>query len=278
MKKKISVIIPSYKPQEYLWECLNSIMAQTFPKEDFEVILVLNGCTEPYKSDIERYIAKEALGLNVIFIHTEKGGVSNARNLALGYVRGEFVTFIDDDDLVSPSYLQELYNNADSDTIVLCYPYSYDDGYLEKQLPYHITEVYELCSRKKKNKISSKVRKYFSGPCMKLIPMNFIQGRRFDCRFKNGEDTLFMFLISDCIKDIRFTSKEAIYYRRNRKDSAANRKRSFKDIVYSNLLQIWTYIKYYLKSPFNYNLLFFTSRVCGALYAILLGLLTSKSK
>ncbi|MCF2604299.1 glycosyltransferase family 2 protein [Parabacteroides distasonis] len=54
---KIFVIIPTYKPQAYLWECLDSMVAQTFPKEEFEVILVLNGCTEPYKSDIERYIA-----------------------------------------------------------------------------------------------------------------------------------------------------------------------------------------------------------------------------
>ena len=52
---KISVIIPSYKPQEYLWQCLDSLCSQTFPKEDFELILVLNGCKEPYYEQIKAY-------------------------------------------------------------------------------------------------------------------------------------------------------------------------------------------------------------------------------
>ena len=49
---KISVIIPTYKPQAYLWKCLDSMVAQTFPKEEFEVILVLNGCSEPWKGKV----------------------------------------------------------------------------------------------------------------------------------------------------------------------------------------------------------------------------------
>ena len=53
---KISVIVPTYKPQAYLWECLNSLCLQTLSKEDFEVILVLNGCCEPYKTQIQQYL------------------------------------------------------------------------------------------------------------------------------------------------------------------------------------------------------------------------------
>ena len=265
---KISVIIPTYKPQPYLWECLDSLVSQTFPKKDFETILVLNGCNEPYKSEIENYIVSRMQSMNVNFIHTLQGGVSNARNIALDNANGEYVTFIDDDDFVSPYYLSELYEKADSETISLCYPYTFDDGHLDIQLPYHITDVYELCSKRKINKISSKVRKYFSGPCMKLIPMSFIQERRFDTRFKNGEDTLFMFLISDKIKYLQFTSPQAIYYRRIRVGSAVNVIRSFSDICYFNALQIITYIKYYLQNPFEYNFLFFITRIGGALYAI----------
>ena len=52
---KISVIIPTYKPQVYLWECLDTVYAQTFSKKEFEVILVLNGCNEPYNSQIQEY-------------------------------------------------------------------------------------------------------------------------------------------------------------------------------------------------------------------------------
>ena len=106
---KVSVIIPTYKPQAYIWECLDSIKNQTFPKEDFEVILVLNGCNEPYYSQIKEYIDNNLVDYNVNFIQTDQGGVSNARNIALDAAKGEYVTFIDDDDYISPKYLEELY-------------------------------------------------------------------------------------------------------------------------------------------------------------------------
>lgn len=79
---KISVIIPSYKPQSYLWECLDSVCGQTFPKEEYEVILVLNGCKEPYDGQIREYIGSHR-DIQWKYIHTDEGGVSNARNLAL---------------------------------------------------------------------------------------------------------------------------------------------------------------------------------------------------
>ena len=53
---KISVIIPTYKPKEYIWECLDSLKSQTFDKKEFEIILILNGCKEPYYSEIDKYI------------------------------------------------------------------------------------------------------------------------------------------------------------------------------------------------------------------------------
>ena len=116
---KISVIIPTYKPQSYLWECLDSLVQQTLSKECFEVILVLNGCTEPYKSAIEEYIAEKMQGMNVNFIHTEMGGVSNARNVALDAAVGEYITFLDDDDYISDCMLSELYEVANKGFVLI---------------------------------------------------------------------------------------------------------------------------------------------------------------
>ena len=256
---KISVIIPTYKPQDYLWECLDSLVAQTFPKEDFEVILVLNGCVEPYKSAVEKYIAENMDEMNVNFIHTEVGGVSNARNLALDQVKGEFVTFIDDDDFVSPKYLELLYEKADAETISICYPHAFKDGYVETAVPYSMRKVYDDLHNKNNIRISSKVRKYFSGPCMKLIPMSFIQDRRFDVRFKNGEDSLFMFLISDKFKKFAFASKDAVYYRRYRENSAMTRYRSKSERFRNSRLMTKEYIHIYIKG--GYSTLFFLSRI-----------------
>ena len=158
---EISVIIPTYKPQSYLWECLNSLVNQTFPKEFFEIILVLNGCNEPYKSNIEKYITTSMRDMNINFVHSEKAGVSNARNIALDRVKGKNIAFIDDDDIVSPNYLEELYAKVHPNTIVLSNSYAFNDGYLHIQLPYSLTTVYEKFKYVKENKISSKVRKYF---------------------------------------------------------------------------------------------------------------------
>lgn len=261
---KISVIVPTYKPQAYLWECLDSIYNQTFPKSDYELVLVLNGCNEPYNTQILDWLSKHK-DLNVQFFQIDTGGVSNARNIALDNAKGEYVTFIDDDDLISTAYLKELYEKATPDTVSLCYPYAFNDGDIEKQLPYSITKAYDYICKHKCKKLSSMARKFFSGPCMKLIPMSFIHDRRYDVRFKNGEDSLFMFLISDKIDKVSFTSKDAIYYRRFRENSARTRSKTKREIIANKMNMIKAYISIYLRKPQKYSLLFFITRLLGAL-------------
>ena len=261
---KISVIVPTYKPQAYLWECLDSIYNQTFPKSDYELVLVLNGCNEPYNTQILDWLSKHK-DLNVQFFQIDTGGVSNARNIALDNAKGEYVTFIDDDDLISTAYLKELYEKATPDTVSLCYPYAFNDGDIEKQLSYSITKAYDYICKHKCENLSSMARKFFSGPCMKLIPMSFIHDRRYDVRFKNGEDSLFMFLISDKIDKVSFTSKDAIYYRRFRENSACTRSKTKREIIANKMNMIKAYISIYLRKPQKYSLLFFITRLLGAL-------------
>ena len=104
---EISVIIPTYKPQDYLWRCLDSLDGQTLAKDKFEVILVLNGCKEPYDGEIKNYAVNHSQ-LPLDYIQTDKGGVSNARNIGIDAANGDYITFIDDDDYVSPRYLEAL--------------------------------------------------------------------------------------------------------------------------------------------------------------------------
>ncbi len=54
----ISVIIPTYKPEDYLFDCLFSIKNQTISHESFEIIIVLNGCKYPYQEQIEIFMEK----------------------------------------------------------------------------------------------------------------------------------------------------------------------------------------------------------------------------
>lgn len=269
-KPKISVIIPTYKPQAYLYECLGSLVNQTIDRSFFEVILVLNGCTNPWKSQIADYIASNMQGMNVNFIHTEQGGVSNARNIALDNAKGEYVTFIDDDDFVSARYLELLYEKVDRNVVSLCRPYAFNDGNVSTPVPYPMVKIYEEMCSQTDIRISSKVRKYFSGPWMKLISMSIIQDRRFDIRFKNGEDTLYMFLISDRIRGLNFADREAVYYRRYREGSAVTGKRKRSEVIKTGILQIGVYLKYFIRTPFCYNWIFLCTRLLSTIRGVIL--------
>lgn len=255
---KISVIIPTYKPREYLWESLDSLCRQTFSKSDFEILLVLNGCDEPYKSAIVDYTTLHP-ELNLHLIHTQTSGVSNARNLALDEMKGEYYMCLDDDDCLSPVCLEEMYELANEDTVVECYPYGFNDGSPEVQQKYGLTDAYDYCVANNCNKLNSSARKFFSGPCMKLIPVSYVGDRRFNTRFRNGEDSIFMFLISDRIKNIAYTSRNAIYYRRFREGSAVSRKRTKSERIKNCILCIVEYSKIFLSG--KYSIYFYMTRI-----------------
>lgn len=259
---QVSVIVPTYKPLDYLQECLDSIKNQTFRKDMFEVILVLNGEQEPYKSQIESYIQNNK-DINIVFVYTSHTGVSNARNIALDMAKGKYITFIDDDDYISPSYLEELYLKASPEVVSLCYPLSFYDG--DKQcFPYSITNEY-IKSRTDNVCHFFKVRRFFNGPVYKLIHRDIIGDRRFDPTFKNGEDSLFMFLISDKIDKVSFTSTDAVYYRRIRQNSATTSKKSIKSVVTNVINLIISYTCVYMTAVSKYNVLFYITRVLAAL-------------
>lgn len=263
---KISVIVPTYKPSGYLQECLESLRVQTLNKKLFEIILVLNGSGESYRLQIQSYLENNCKDMNINFISVNEAGVSNARNIAIEVSSGDYITFIDDDDRVSPNYLEELYKKASPDTISLCYPLAFIDGD-NKYFPYYITDEYlrgyteDKCDYKK-------VRRYFNGPVYKLIHRSIIGNRRFDTSFKNGEDSLFMFLISDRINKVSFTSKDAIYYRRYRENSATTHKRSQKEVFKNVLRLIKEYTLIYISAARKYSLNFYLTRVLAAIKSL----------
>lgn len=259
---KISVIIPTYKPKEYLWEGINALADQTFSKENFEIILVLNGCCEPYKSEIERYLVDKLHKLNVTFIHTEQGGVSNARNIGIDNAHGEYITFIDDDDIVSPNYLENLLKVSSSSCIGCANSYCFIESIDEKRENF-ITKGYRRCKDLKFSLY--RYRCFLSAPWAKLIHKNIIGNNRFPLDLKKSEDSVFCMCISPDIRDMKLTTADTIYYQRNRDGSAMRTKTSVSKILKEHLYIEWKYICEWCKRPFNYNFLFVLSRIvaCG---------------
>lgn len=264
---EISVIIPTFKPQEYLGECLDSLKAQTLPMDKFEVIIVLNGDKDPYFNQIEEYRADHAVALNIKLLHTQTCGVSNARNIGLDNAAGRFIVFIDDDDKVSPSYLEELYSKADDTTIVIANSYNYAEEDPDVLIPVRTTELHKILSPNgRTNHIEA--RRFFFSACMKLIPAHAIGNRRFDTSLTIGEDCIFMFLISDRTANIDFTSSEAIYYRRLRNGSALSKQNSRGrwKIFWNDLRMIATYTRIYICGMRRYSFFFYLTRIRGSIH------------
>ena len=90
-----------------------------------------------------------------------------------------------------------------------------------------------------------------------MIPKYVIGKRRFDVRFKNGEDSLFMFLISDKFKYVEFTDEKAIYYRRFRKESASGNNRNIKYLFSNSIKLMKEQSVIYFCSPRHYSFIFY---------------------
>ena len=105
---RVSVIVPVYQVEAYLPACLDSILAQTF--RDFELILVDDGTRDGSPAIMEAYAARNA---RIRLLHKENGGLSSARNAGLDVARGEYIAFVDSDDTVEPTLLEDTMRAAD---------------------------------------------------------------------------------------------------------------------------------------------------------------------
>lgn len=102
---EISVIVPVYNAQNFLEDCIDSVLAQTY--QNFELILVDDGSTDRSSEICDRYAEKD---IRVQVIHQVNQGQATARNRALMRARGNWVCFVDSDDLIHPQMLELLYN------------------------------------------------------------------------------------------------------------------------------------------------------------------------
>ena len=123
---QISVIVPVYKVEKYLRECVDSILAQTY--RDFELILVDDGSPDNCGAICDEYAAKDS---RIRVIHQENQGLSGARNSGIDIARGEFITFVDSDDLVDCRYLEILMNAGSGGAdVTVCRYREFADGQL----------------------------------------------------------------------------------------------------------------------------------------------------
>ncbi|MGI6032796.1 MAG: bifunctional glycosyltransferase/CDP-glycerol:glycerophosphate glycerophosphotransferase [Coriobacteriales bacterium] len=107
MKPKVSVLTPVYNVEEYLGECLDSLINQTL--EDIEFICVNDGSTDNSPSILNEYASKDP---RFIIVNQENGGYGKAMNNALAHATGEYIGILESDDFAEPETFEILYNAA----------------------------------------------------------------------------------------------------------------------------------------------------------------------
>ena len=96
----VSVVVPAYNASKYIGQCIDSLLAQTYRR--FEIVVVDDGSTDSTPDVLSGYAGLE----NVRIVRQENRGVSAARNAGLSLAKGEYVAFVDSDDVVHPELLE----------------------------------------------------------------------------------------------------------------------------------------------------------------------------
>lgn len=105
---KLSIITPIYNVEQYLEETLNTVLNQTF--SDFELILVDDGSTDLSGKICDKYAEKDK---RIRVIHKKNEGVSEARNNGIAFAKGEYIGFVDSDDIIEPCMYEIMINAAE---------------------------------------------------------------------------------------------------------------------------------------------------------------------
>ncbi len=260
-KRRVSVIVPTYLPGGYLKRCLTSLDRQTLSKDLFRVYVALNGATDSSKEYVESCLSQCSFDYRLYFL--SEAGVSNARNFAIENSSESYVCFVDDDDVLSASYLESLLS-ASSETCmgisdVRTFKYDITDSAIN-----YISNSYRKLSDIETSKF--RARKYFSSPWAKMIHRGIIGDARFDTHLSKGEDALFMASLSPRVRSIKKARPTAYYYVYERLGSASRKKVSTTTEIGRVRYLIFCYFRLFLKNGSDKAFVF--SRVVATIFQL----------
>ena len=236
----ISVIIPVYNSEQYLDECVGSVVKQTYA--NLEIILVDDGSTDGSPQMCDAWAKKDS---RIKVVHKENGGASFARNAGLDIANGDFVGFLDSDDYIAEDMYERLFEALNGTEIKIsccCMQRVFEDG--------KISETPTTVSKKVMDTTDA-INELFFTECTSLCDKLFATSIFADIRLPNGEiNEEFSILVPLIIAGggmVRI--KNQLYYYRAREGSVTNSHRylqeSYSGIVYNNLRRIEGQIEKY---------------------------------
>lgn len=215
---KVSVIVPIYNSEKYISECIESILNQTY--ENFELILIDDGSKDSSGDICKKY---EYQDKRVRYIYKENGGVSSARNYGISCAKGDYIVFVDSDDIVKSEILEILLkNNCD---FSMCGYELYDDISNTVSIQFSCPQ---LCGSM--HELFQNIRDYLSppyllGPCFKLFRKSIVteNGVIFPPELSYGEDAIFVLEYLAYCKTVSISSYIGYSYRKHGSESLSGR-------------------------------------------------------
>ena len=214
----ISIIVPIYNVEDYLVECVNSLIRQVY--KNIEIILVDDGSPDNCPEICDEFAKKDS---RIRVFHKQNGGLSDARNYGIECAKGKYVCFVDSDDFVSEDYIQCLYNgiiqnNAD---ISICGFTNYlKNGKKVCKIKHIEGRVYDKINAH----IYLNVLGYFDvASWNKIYKKELFDNIKFPVG-KTCEDWRIMYKIFDLVDKIYYDSTVKYFYRRRENSITTSKK------------------------------------------------------
>lgn len=208
---KLSVIVPVYNVEQYLRQCLDSILAQTFT--DIEIVIVDDGSTDKSGIISDEYAQKDS---RIMVIHKKNGGLADARNAGLDVISGDFVSFVDSDDWLRPQMYETLlnYQEITNAEVVACKIHFFsDDNRIDEVWP-KIEQNYIYCRSDFIDHFFPDVkRSIMPSVCNKIFKKSVFETLRFPIG-RRYEDAYIQLDIYDLAKKIAVINEPLYEYRK----------------------------------------------------------------
>lgn len=242
---KLSIIIPMYNSEEYIENCIKSLLNQDIKKSNYEIIVVNDGSIDRGENIIKKY---QKDNKNIRLISVKNGGVSYARNIGIDNSMGEYLFFVDSDDYIAYNSIGRVLDTAIENNLEMIF---FDIKRTNSNIEY-VSKYSDYC---KYNNIYDGI-KYFTEMNVNNGPWHFFIKNKFlidnNIKFKEGrfcEDG--MFLIKSIFKLKRVSYVNADIYRYVIRESSTTNKKTKEHLnkLIDDFMYAIIYInKYYLKA------------------------------
>lgn len=259
---KFSIILPIYNVDEFLEQCIKSLLEQTY--ENYEIFLIDDGSQDHSAEICKKYISDK-----VHYVYQKNSGVSVARNKGIEMSTGNWIVFVDPDDWVENNFLQTFYDNIDNKTdIILC------DDFVEFPNKQILNNIYQKdftfkTSNEKDDLIiqffSKNGCKYFpqyhdcSAPWGKAFKKELITDNNliFEKELRRAQDKIFNLYAFEYSKCIKYCQIATYHYRMNENSTWGK----FSPNIENDLKKLYKhmneYIEKYKKNDKNFQQFFY---------------------